>query len=96
MAKLFGIDVLVTNVMPSLAQSTGKVHNTGGNNTTGQFALVKRSSVIHGSGDPFAVFPTVIPGKGIRLTATFDYGSGVAYNKAGLGATAALGVNVTI
>ena len=63
LAKLFGIDILVTNVMPSLAQSSGKVHNTGGNNTVGQFALVKRSAVIHGSGDPFEVFPTVIPGK---------------------------------
>lgn len=96
LAKLLGIDVLVTNVIPSLAQASGKVHNTGGNNTVGQFALVKRSAVIHGSGDPFEVFPTVIPGKGIRLTSTFDYGMWVAYEKAGLGKVCALGVNVTV
>lgn len=96
LAKLFGIDILVTNVCPSLAQASGKVSSTGWSNTVGQFALVKRSAVIHGSGDPFEVFPTVIPGKGIRLTSTFDYGAGVAYEKAGLGKTVGLGVNVTV
>ena len=95
LAKAFGIDVLVTNAMPSLALATGKVHYSTGN-SYGQFALVYRPSVIHGSGDSFDVTPTVMPGKGVRLTATFDYGMGVAYNLAGLGATVALGRNVTV
>lgn len=95
LAKAFGIDVLVTNTIPSLALATGKVHYSTGN-SYGQFALVYRPAVIHGSGDTFDVTPTVIPGKGVRLTATFDYGMGVAYNLAGLGATVALGRNVTV
>ena len=95
LAKAFGIDVLVTNAMPSLALATGKVHNSTGN-SFGQIALVYRPAVIHGSGDAFDVTPTVMPGKGVRLTATFDYGMGVAYSKAGLGATTALGINIAV
>lgn len=96
LAKAFGIDILVTDAMPSLAQSSGKVHTTSWNNTLSQIALVYRPAVIHGSGDNFDITPTLIPGLGVRLTATFDYGMGVAYNKAGLGATTALIRNITV
>lgn len=95
LAKIYGIDVLVTNCIPSLALATGKVHYSTGN-SYGQMALVKRSAILHGSGDAFELTPTVIPGVGLRLTATFDYGMGVAYEKAGLGKTVALGVNIAV
>lgn len=61
LAKAFGIDVLVTNAIPSLAQSTGKVSNSGGSNTLGQLALIYRPAVIHGSGDAFDITPVVMP-----------------------------------
>lgn len=94
--QIFGIDVLVARDMPALAQATGKVSSTGASNTVGQFALIYKPAVQYGFGYPLEIAVENVPGKGVNLIATFEFGMAIAYDKAGLGKTAALGVNVTI
>jgi len=94
--QIFGIDVVVARDMPALAQATGKVSNTGGSNTVGQFALVYKPAIQFGYGMPLEIEVQKNPGQGVDLVATFDFGMAIAYDKSGLGKTATLGVNVTL
>ena len=94
--RIFGIKVVVARDMPATAQASGKVSSTGGSNTLGQFALVYKPAVQYGFGMPLEIAVDNVPGKGVNLIATFDFGMAIAYDKSGLGKTAVLGVNVTL
>jgi len=90
LANIYGVDMLVHRDMPALAQATGKVSNTGGSNTVGQFALIYKPAVQYGYGQVVDIELTRVAGKGIMLTATFEFGFAIAYEDAGLDKTVAL------
>jgi len=96
LANIYGVDMLVHRDMPALAQATGKVSNTGGSNTVGQFALIYKPAVQYGYGQVVDIELTRVAGKGIMLTATFEFGFAIAYEDAGLDKTVALWINVTV
>lgn len=93
---LMGSQVAVSREMPARTASTGKVHNTGGNNTTGSILLVYKPAIRFGWGVDPEVEVEVFAGKGIVLTATVDFGASVANALAGYGATVAMGANITL
>lgn len=95
LASVYGVDMMVARDIPSLAQASGKVHASTGN-TTGQIALVYKPAVQYGYGQVLDIELTRVAGKGVMLTATFEFGFAIAYEDAGLGKTCALGINVTV
>lgn len=95
LGQIFGVDILTTPAIPSLALATGKVHTSSGN-TLGQMLLVYKPAVQYGFGQPLEIQIQPVPGKGALMYATFEFGFGIVYDKAGLGKTIALGRNVTV
>jgi len=95
LAKAFGIDISVQRDRPSLALATGKVHTSTGN-SYGSFGLIYKPAVQYGFGIPLEIEVDRVPGKGVQLVATFEFGMTIASELAGLGVTAAMGVNVTL
>lgn len=96
LAKAFGIDVLVARDFPALTDTTGKVSTTLADNVKGSFACIYKPAVQYGFGQPLEIELSRVPWKGVRLTATMEFGFGIANSKAGLWKTVALWVNVTV
>lgn len=95
-AKAFGIDVLVARDFPALTKVDGTVSATASDNTKGSFACIYKPAVQYGFGQPLEIELSTNPWKGVRLTATMEFGFGIANSKAGLWKTVALWVNVTV
>ena len=96
LAKAFGIDVLVARDFPALTNTSGLVDATAANNTKGSFSVVYKPAIQYGFGQPLEIELDRVAGHGIRLTATFEFGFGIANSTAWLGKTIGLGVNVTL
>lgn len=96
LAKAFGIDVLVARDFPALTNTSGLVDATAANNTKGSFAVVYKPAIQYGFGQPLEIELDRVAGHGIRLTATFEFGFGIANSTAWLGKTIGLWVNVTL
>jgi len=96
LANVYGVDIMVHRDMPALAQATGKVSSTGASNTVWQMALLYRPAVQYGYGQILEIDTTKVPGKWVLLTATFEFGFAIASEKAGLGKTVAMGLNITV
>jgi len=58
--------------------------------------LVYKPAFQYGFGMPLEIAVQNVPGKGVNLIATYEFGMALVYDKAGLGKTAAMGINVTI
>jgi len=95
LAKAFGIDITVQRDFPALALATGKVHASTGN-SYGSLGLVYKPAVQYGFGQALEIDVWKVPGKGVQLIATFEFGMAIAYDKASLWATVAMGINVTV
>ena len=95
LAKVFGTDIVVVRDFPN-TEADGKVSATASNNTKGGFACVYKPAVQYGFGQPLEIDAYKVPGKGVDLVATFEFGFAIANNVAGLGKTVAMGINVTL
>lgn len=96
LAKIWNIDIVTERDFPALTNSAWKVDTTAGNNTTWSFAVVYKPAVQYGFGQPLEIDLFKVPGKGIRLVATMEFGFTIVNNVAGLGNTVGLGVWVTL
>ena len=96
LAKVWNIDVVTERDFPALTNSAGKVDTTAGNNTTGSFAVVYKPAVQYGFGQPLEIDLFKVPGKGVRLVATMEFGFTIVNGVAGLGKTVGLGVGITL
>lgn len=96
LAKAFGIDVLVARDFPALTDTTGKVSTTAGDNVKWSFACIYKPAIQYGFGQPLEIELSTNPWKGVRLTATMEFGFGIANQKAGLWKVVALWANVTL
>lgn len=94
--NVFGSDVLIAKHMPK-TEADGKVSTTPANNTLGQFGLIYKPSIQYGFGQPLELDVVKVPGKGISLIATFEFGFAIAQKIAGYAdSSVAVGYNVTL
>ena len=94
--KVLGVDLFTARDNPSVALASGKVSATPASNTTGQMHLVYTPSIQYGFGQEMDFEVTKVAGKGLVLTTTFEFGFGVATEKAGQGKTITTGRNITL
>lgn len=96
LAKIWNIDIVTERDFPALTNASGLVDATAGNNTKWSFAVVWKPAVQYGFGQPLEIDLFKVPGKGVRLVATMEFGFAIVNSKAGLGKTVWLGVNITL
>jgi len=96
LAKIWNIDVLVAKNFPAKTDSTGVVSATSSDNTKGSFACVYKPAIQYGFGKPLQIEVGRVLGKGIKIVATMEFWFAIVNNKAGLGKTVGLGVNVSL
>lgn len=91
-----GADVFVTREM-GLTKADGKLSATASNNVKGQLGLLWTPAVQYGFGQPLEIDVVKIPGKGIQIVATMEFGFTIVQLKAGLtDSSVALGINITV
>ena len=96
LAKVWNIDKIVARDFPDLTADSGVVSETGGQNKKGSFAVIYKPAVQYGYGQPLEIDVFKVPGKGVALVATMEFGFAIADEVAGLGKTVGLGANVTL
>lgn len=79
-----------------MTADSGVVSETGGQNKKGSFAVIYKPAVQYGYGQPLEIDVFKVPGKGVALVATMEFGFAIADEVAGLGKTVGLGANVTL
>lgn len=80
--NIYGSDVFIARDMPK-TEDDGKVSTTASNNTKGQIGLLYKPSVQYGYGQPIEIDIQKVPGKGIDIVATFEFGFSIAQKLAG-------------
>jgi len=96
LTNILGADLITCRDVPK-TEADGKVSVTGTNNTKGQLGLLYRPSVQYGYGQAPEIDVVKVPGKGISVIATFEFGFGIAQKLAGqTDSSVALGINVTL
>jgi len=91
-----GADVLISQCVP-LTEADGKVSATAGNNTLGQLILIWKPSVQYGWGQPLEIDVVKVPGKGVQILATLEFGFTIVQKKAGAtDSSVAVGYNATV
>lgn len=94
--NIHGADLFIARDMPK-TEADGKVSATAGNNTLGQFGLLWKPAVQYGYGQPIEFDVVKIPGKGIQIIATVEFGFSIAQLKASqTDSSVGLGINVTV
>lgn len=94
--NVFGCDVLINKYVPK-TEADGKVSTTASNNTKGQIVALWKPAVQYGFGQEMELDVTKIPGKGVQITATFDFGFVIAQKVAGYtDSSVAVGYNITL
>jgi hypothetical protein len=79
-----------------MAEADGKVSATAANNTKWSFGVVYKPAVQYWFGQPLEIDAFKVPGKWVDLVATMEFGFAIANSVAGLGATVAAWINVTV
>ena len=97
MSNISGVDMFVARDF-TLTEADGKMSGaTLTNNTKGGFMFIRKSSVQWGFGQPIEIDVVKIPGKGISIIATAEFGYAVVNKKAGVTDPAiVLGFNATV
>lgn len=91
-----GEDVFTTRFLAK-TEADGKISTTAGNNTLGQFVSVYKPAVQYGFGQTLELDVVKVPGKGISIIATFEFGFGIASSITGItGQTCVMARNVTV
>lgn len=96
LAKVWNIDKIVARDFPALTADSGLVSETGGQNKKGSFAVIYKPAIQYGFGQPLEIDVFKVPGKGVQLVATMEFGFAIADQISGLGKTVGLGANVTL
>jgi len=92
----FGSEIL-THRAVKLADATGRVSNTGGNNTKGSIVTLYKPAIQYGWGQDFKLEAVRVAGYGWRLVATFDFGFTIVDSGTSLtNPSVYLGYNVTV
>lgn len=81
-SNIYGADLFIPRDLPK-TEADGKVSATPGNNTKGQIVLFNKNSVQYGYGQPLEIDVEKVPGKGVNIVATFEFGFAVAQLLAG-------------
>ena len=97
MSNISGVDMFVARDF-TLTEADGKMSGaTLTDNTKGGFLFIRKSSVQWGFGQPIEIDVVKIPGKGISIIATAEFGYAVVNKKAGVTDPAiVLGFNATV
>ena len=93
--QIWGIDLVTARDNPSLSASNGKVHDTTGN-IAGQIQLIWKPAIQYGFGQAMDFETRNVPGKGIILVVTFEFGYAIVNQNAGQPATVTTGFNITL
>ena len=96
LAKIWNIDILVARDFPALTNTSWLVDATAANNTKWSFVMVYKPAVQYWFGKPLTIEVARVPGKWVKLVATFEFWFAVANNAASLGYTVAMWANVTV
>lgn len=80
--NIFGADLFIARDLPK-TELDGKVSSTASNNTLGQIVLFNKNAVQYGYGQPLEIEVERVPGKGINIVATFEFGFTIAQLLAG-------------
>lgn len=95
-ANIDGADFIIVGDSP-LTKADGTVSATPANNVKGALTLLWKPAVQYGFGQPLEYDVTKIPGKGIAITATFEFGFAFAHKLAGqTDSSVAYGYNVAV
>jgi hypothetical protein len=95
-ANLFGADVHISKHMGK-TEADGKISTTATNNTLGQLGLIYKPAIQYGFGQPLEIDVVKVPGKGVSLIATFEFGFDILQKDAGYtDSSVAIGYNVTL
>jgi HK97 family phage major capsid protein len=91
-----GADLIISQCVP-LTEADGKVSKTAGNNTLGQILLIWKPAVQYGWGQPLEIDIVKVPGKGVQVLATMEFGFTIVQKKAGNSdSSVAVGYNATV
>jgi HK97 family phage major capsid protein len=94
--NIHGADVFIARDMPKTLAS-GMTSTTAASNTFGQFALVWKPAIQIGYGQPIEFDVVKVPGKGISVIATVEFGFVIAQKLASVtDSSVAVAYNVTI
>lgn len=96
LAKVWNIDKITARDFPALTTDAGLVSETGAQNKKGSFAVIYKPAIQYGFGQPLEIDVFKVPGKGVQLVATMEFGFAIVNKEAGLGKTVGLGANVTL
>ena len=95
-SNIAGVDLYVARDYPK-TEADGKVSVNPALNTKGGFLYLRRSAVQYGYGQAIELDTVKIPGKGISIIATQEFGFAVVNKKAGQTAPRVVGgINVTL
>ena len=96
LSNILGSDIIVIEDF-GLTEADGKLSTTPGNNTLGGFSYIYKPAIQYGFGQSIEIEASKIPGKGVQLTGTFEFGFAIAQKLAGNTASSvALGINATV
>lgn len=92
-----GADLFVARDL-GLAEADGKLSGaTPANNTLGRFLLFWKPAVQHGYGQNFELDVVKVPGKGVSIIATVEWGFSIVQQKAGItDSSVGLAANITV
>lgn len=91
-----GSDMFVVRDVPK-TEADGKVSTTASNNTKGQILYAYKPAIQYGYGQPLEIDVQKVPGKGVNVVATFEFGFAIAQLLAGqTDSSVALGRNITL
>lgn len=91
-----GADLFIARDL-RLAEADGKQSATPGSNTLGTFGLIWKPAIQYGYGQRFELDVVKVPGKGIQIIATFEFGFGIVQKQAGVtDSVLGLAINATV
>ena len=91
-----GSDMIISQCVP-LTEADGKVSATAGNNTLGQLILIWKAAIQYGFGQALEIDIVKVPGKGVQIIATLEFGFTIVQKKAGsTDSSVAVGYNATV
>lgn len=94
--NVHGADVFIGRDVP-LTEADGKVSVTAGNNVKGGIHLLYKPSVQYGYGQPLEIDIEKVPGKGVNIVATFEFGFSIAQKLAGMtDSSVASAIDITV
>lgn len=94
--NILGSDLLTCRDIGK-TEADGKISTTAASNTKGQFLAIYAPAIQYGFGQSLEIDVVKVPGKGIQIVATGEFGFGILETISGVtGRTVAAGIDVTV